>query len=416
MYDISYNLLLFLIFLLFLSAFFSSAETCFSSVNTLRLKRFSAENRTGGKKAYYISQNFDHALSTILIGNNLVNIAAASISASIATNLFGSGTGLLISTFVMTILILIFGEVLPKSFAKENAETHALRISAILVLLMKLFSPITWLLVKLKKFVSSFMKKKDYPPSITEQELKEMVSISEEEGVIDSTEKELVHNSFDFDDVLVGQIKIPRTDITAIDINLTITEIMRIVLTEKYSRLPVYEGTIDNIIGILSEKDFYRHFIRHKDVNLKELLQKPIFVIENTRISSLLLNLQKQRVHMAIVVDEFGGTSGLITLENIIEQLVGDIWDEHDEIINTMSQLDCHIFEFLGDISLEDFSRITKITLPVSTYQTLGGWLVETFEKIPEISEKIHYDHLEIEIIEADYRRIRKVKVTMILY
>ncbi len=405
------NLIFLLFFLLCLSAFFSSAETAFSSANKIRLKNYADEERAGGKKAYYITQHFDHALSTILIGNNLVNIAAATIAAKVASDLFGENPGLLISTIVMTILVLIFGEVLPKSFAKDNAEPFALRISGILIFLMKVVSPITWILVQFKLFLASLRAQKNTVPSITEEELKEMVNISEEEGILDNNEKELLHKSLEFNDIKVMEILTPRTDIVAIDVEMSIEQITSILLTERYSRVPVFEGNTDNIIGILSEREFLSALVKGNDINIKELMRKPIFVIESMRIASLLPILQKQRVHMAIVIDEFGGTSGLITLEDILEEIVGEIWDEHDDTTKTMTQIDQNVYEFTGDYPLDDFARLMNVELPDSTYHILGGWLVEVFQKVPSVNDEITYEHLTIRITEAEDRRIRKVIV-----
>ncbi|WP_078555715.1 hemolysin family protein [Bacillus alkalicellulosilyticus] len=413
MNDIPIGLLLFLVILLLLSAFFSSMETAFSSANKIRLKNYSEEGKPGAKKAYYITQHFDYALSTILIGNNLVNIAAATISAAIASQLYGESAGLVISTVVMTILVLIFGEVLPKSFAKENAESLALKISGILVFLMSTFKPLTWVLVQLKVYLSSLVTSKESTPSITEQELKEMINISEEEGVIEDHERELVQNSLDFNDIRVGEILTPRTNIVAIEASSSVQDIQVLLLEERYSRVPVYQDTIDNIIGILSERDFLRNKVRYEEFDITELVRKPMFIYESMRISRLLPELQKNHSHMAIVIDEFGGTSGLITLEDILEELVGEIWDEHDEEHNDIKQIEENVYEFNGDFPLDEFAEVVDIPIPTSMYQTLGGWLVEEFQRFPVAEDQLKYGKLTLIVTEADDRRIRKVKVVV---
>ncbi|WP_227940420.1 hemolysin family protein [Alkalihalobacillus deserti] len=413
MSEIPLNLVFVLFILLILSAFFSSVETAYSSANKLRLKSYADENRPGGVKALFISQNFDHALSTILIGNNLVNIAAATISAQVATELFGGNTGLLISTIVMTILILIFGEVLPKSLAKENAEFLALRVSPILLLLMKLFTPLTWLLVKLKQVMTKFVSKSEESPSITEEELKEMFTISQAEGVIELNEKELLHNTLEFNDTKVVGVLTPRTDLIAIDINMSIEEITTILVRERFSRLPVYEKSIDNIIGVLSERDFLTQLVIKKEMDLRKLIRKPLFVVETLGISTLLPMLQKDRVHMAVVIDEFGGTSGIVTLEDILEELVGEIWDEHDEKVNETNRLGPNEFEFYGDFPLDDFARMVQVELPDSRNHTLGGWLTEEFHYVPVVNEEFTYDGIKLIVTEAEDRRIIKVRVVL---
>lgn len=410
--DLPLSLIFLLIVLILLSAFFSASETAFSSVNKIRLKNYVDEKRRGSKKALYIVENFDRALSTILVGNNIVNIAAASISTKVATDLFGGNTGLVISTVGMTILIIIFGEVLPKSFAKEHAESFSLLVSDVLYMLIQLFTPITALLVMLKQLVSKlFGNQKTDVPSVTEEELKVMVNLSEEEGVIDNKEKELVHRSLDFNDILVGEIFTPRIDIVAVEVNQPIEEIRDIFLQERYSRVPVYEGDIDNVIGILSESDFFSQLVQGKKVNVRELLRTPLFVVESMRISTLLPELQKSKVHMAIVIDEFGGTSGLITLEDILEQIVGEIWDEHDEAVKTFQKINDYEYEFNAELPLDEFCDILGIDELESSSHTLGGWVFEMFERIPTVGESFEYESLTVTVRQVENRRIRKVLV-----
>ncbi|MCG3085026.1 hemolysin family protein [Anoxybacillus sp. LAT_35] len=409
--DLPLSLMFLLITLILLSAFFSASETAFSSVNKIRLKNYVDEKRRGSKKALYIAENFDQALSTILVGNNIVNIAAASISAKVATDLFGGSTGLVISTVGMTILILIFGEVLPKSLAKEHAESFSLLISDVLYMLIQLFTPVTALLVMLKKVVSKLVGQRADVPSVTEEEIKVMVNLSEEEGVIDNKEKELVHRSLDFNDILVGEIFTPRIDMVAVEVNQPVEEIRDIFLRERYSRVPVYEGDIDNVIGILSESDFFSQLVQGKEVNVRQLLRTPLFVVESMRISTLLPELQKSKVHMAIVIDEFGGTSGLITLEDILEQIVGEIWDEHDEAVKTFQKINDYEYEFNAELPLDEFCHILGIDELESSSHTLGGWVFEMFERIPTVGESFEYETLTVTVRQVENRRIRKVLV-----
>jgi len=405
------GLIIFLVVLIILSAFFSSAETAFSSVNKIRLRNYVSDNKAGSKKALYISENFDNALSTILVGNNIVNIAASSIAASVFTGLFGAGTGLVISTLGMTILILIFGEILPKSIAKENAESYSLKISGILFLLIKLLTPINFIFAKLKDVVSRSFSKNESTPSITEEEIKVMVDISEEEGVIDKEEKELVHRSLEFNDVIVGEVLTHRMDMIAVELNQPIEEIKNIFLTERFSRIPVYKDNVDNIIGILSEREFFSELIQHNDANVEALLRQPVFVVRSMKVATLLPELQRLKSHMAIVVDEFGGTSGLITLEDILEELVGEIWDEHDEKINVMTKLSETLYEFDAQFQLDDFADLLHVKMPESSSLSLGGWLFETLERIPKEGEGFQYENLFISAQEVDNHRVRKVRV-----
>ncbi|RIW33613.1 HlyC/CorC family transporter [Bacillus salacetis] len=409
--DIPLYSLIFLGVLILLSAFFSSAETAYSSVNKIRLRNFESEGQRGSKKALYIAENFDRALSTILVGNNIVNIAAASISAKLATDLVGGNTGLLISTFVMTLLILIFGEILPKSLAKENAERYALSISAILYLLIKILTPVNFFFIKLKEWVSRIFSKNDSMPSVTEEELKVMLDISEEEGVIDKEERELIHRSMDFDDIMVAEVLTPRIDVKAVEVNQSIDEIKEMFFEERFSRIPVYEDHIDNVIGILSEKEFFTHLLKYGEVNIRELIREPMFVFESAKISTLLSKLQKDKVHMAIVVDEFGGTTGLITLEDILEEIVGEIWDEQDEQFLSMTKISDNVYTFDSQFQLDEFTELLNLPEPESSYHTVGGWVVESFEEIPAEGETFEYENVKVTVEEVENRRIRTIKV-----
>ncbi len=311
----------------------------------------------------------------------------------------------------MTVLILTFGEILPKSIAKENAEHYSLRISGVLLLLIKIMTPINFLFGKLKSFVSSIFSIEGTTPSVTEREIKMMVDISEEEGGINKEEKELVHRSLEFNDVLVGQILTPRPDMVAIEVNDSIEDIKHVFFRERYSRIPVYEGNIDNVIGILSERDFFAELLQCQKVDIRTLIRKPMFVVKAMRISTLLLELQKSKVHMAIVIDEFGGTCGLITLEDILEELVGEIWDEHDEKFHLVTKTGDSTFEFDAQLPLDDFSEILNIPELESSYHSLGGWIVEKLQRIPVKGEFFEYRNLKITILEVEKKRIRKVKV-----
>lgn len=398
--------------LILLSAFFSSAETAFSSVNKIRLRNYVDEKKPGSKKALGIVENFDNALSTILVGNNIVNIAAASISAKVSVDLFGPSAGLIFSTFGMTVLILIFGEILPKSFAKEHAESYSLKISGIMFLLITVLTPVNFIFSKLRSLVSRvFSKGEKNNLSVTEEEIKVMVEISEEEGVIDKEEKELVHRSLEFNDILVGEALTPRPDMVAVEVGQSIEDIKQAFLDERFSRIPVYENDIDNIIGILSERDFFAALLQDGDANVRELIRKPKFVVKSMKISALMLELQKSNVHMSIVIDEFGGTSGLITLEDILEQLVGEIWDEHDEVIDMVTQLDDRTYEMSPQLTLDEFAKIVDIPPIESSFHNLGGWVFGNIDRIPHKGDSFQYEHLLLTVIEVEKKRIKRIRV-----
>ncbi len=412
--DIPLSSIILLTTLIFMSAFFSSAETAFSSVNKIRLKNLADEGRAGSKKALHMASHFDNTLSTILVGNNIVNIAASSISATIANEVFGGNLALVISTVLMTILILIFGEILPKSLAKEHAETYSLTISGILYFLIKLLTPVNFLFSRLKLLISKLFAKGDPLPSVTEEEIKVMLDISEEEGVIDKEERRLLHRSMDFDDTIAGEILTPRIDMIAINVDQSIEEIKNIFFKERFSRIPVYEESIDNIIGILSEKEFLTHLVKYHDVNIRGLLREPLFVVESVKISSVLPQLQKEKVHMAIVLDEFGGTAGLVTLEDVLEEIVGEIWDEQDEKVHSIIRVNENVYKFDAQYQLTDFAESLKVPTPESSYHTIGGWVIENLEAVPKKGDTFEYENLKVSVEEVTNRRVRKVKIEIL--
>ncbi len=411
--DIPLSGITLLAILIMLSAFFSSAETAYSSVNKIRLKHFAEKRRAGSEKALHIAEHFDQTLSTILVGNNIVNIAAASIAATIAAELFGGSLALIGSTIMMTILILIFGEILPKSLAKEHAESYSLIISNVLYVLIKILTPVNFLFIQLKALVSKIFAKNNQLPSVTEEEIKYMLDISEEEGVIDKEERELLYHSMDFDDTVAEEVLTPRIDMVAIEVNQSIDEIKEVFFTERYSRIPVYKETVDNIIGILSEKEFLTHLVKYNKVNIRELLREPLFVTESMKVSALLPQLQKEKIHMAIVLDEFGGTSGLITLEDILEEIVGEIWDEQDEKVHAVSKIHDRLYVFDAQFQLDDFAKVFNITPPDSSYHTIGGWVIENIEVIPSKGDSFQYSNFLIVVEEVSDRRVKKVKIEL---
>ncbi|GAF65076.1 hypothetical protein BTS2_1973 [Bacillus sp. TS-2] len=398
-----------------LSAFFSFVETAFANVNRIRLKQYEEEGRIGSKKAAYINDHIDKALSTIFVGYNLVNIATATMAAQITTKMFGPSTGVFISTFLITFLLIIIVGIIPKPIATQYAEGIAMKLSFVISIFMYLFTPITWIFMKLQKAVSKLFNVPKSMPSVTEEEIKAIIDISEVEGVIDKHEKELVNRSLDFNDIVVNEIYTPRLDMVAIEVDQPLNEIKEIFFQEHYSRIPVYEGTIDNIIGILTERDFLTALIQseNKPFDIRPLLRNPLFVVQSMKISTLLTELQKQKVHMAIVIDEFGGTSGLITLEDLLEEIVGEIWDEHDESVRMVKQLDKNNYIFFGDYSINDFANFLHVETPETNHHTIGGWLTEEFKRVPSIGEEYPYHNLLLKIIEAEERRIRQVKVTV---
>jgi putative hemolysin len=401
----------FFLFLL-VNALFASAEAAFSSASKARLKHY-AEEHPHNQRLQAVIEQLDRALLALAIANRLTSITAVALFIYIAASLLGEQTGLFVSIAVMTILSIVFSDILPKSMAKEQAETLAIRYVSLAYGLMKLMAPVTALFQAMRERISRRFTNGAAAPAVTEEDIKVMVELSEEEGVIDNKEKELIQRSLDFDEILVEEIFTPRADMVAVEVNQPIEEIRDVFLEERYSRIPVYEGDIDNVIGILSESDFFSELVQNHDVRIRELLRQPLFVVESMKVSDLLPELQKSKVHMAIVVDEFGGTAGLITLEDIIEQIVGEIWDEHDEAVKTVRQIDEHSFEFSAELPLDEFCEVMKIDVPESESRTLGGWIFEMFERIPAVGETLQYGPLTLTVRQVDNRRIRKVLVSL---
>lgn len=393
------------------SAFFSATETAFSSLNRIRIKNYAASGNKRAKRTLKIANNFDNAISTILIGNNIVNIASASLATVLFVRLIGeNGVGL--STVVTTVVVLIFGEVLPKSIAKEHPEQFALAVSGVLEVLMVILTPFAWLLKKLKNLVTSRMKTTTQP-SVTEEELKYIIEEIEDEGVLDEHESELMQSALDFNDITVSEILTPRVDIVGIEVGEDIETIKHIILREGYSRLPVYEKTIDNIIGVLNEKDFIKAYMHNKNVNVRSLMQKTIYVPPKKHIAELLKEIQREKMHLAVVTDQYGGTLGIISLEDIIEQLVGEIWDESDEVITNVVPIGEGVYQISADMNVYDLLDYLDIDDAKYTgaSQSVSAWALEMFQKIPEANESFQFLHLTIEVLEVTEQRIKTLKV-----
>ncbi|KJE26396.1 CBS domain protein [Geobacillus kaustophilus] len=394
------------------NALFASAEAAFSSASKARLRHY-AEEHLHNKRLQVLIGQLDRVLLALAVVNRFTSVVTVVLFTDIAVSLLGEQMGLFATLAVMTVLFVVFGEILPKSMAKEHAEQLAIRYAGLAYGLMKLMTPVTASLQALKDRIAKRFANGVAVPAVTEEDIKVMVELSEEEGVIDNKEKELIQRSLDFDEILVGEIFTPRADMVAVEVNQPIEEIRDVFLEEKYSRIPVYEGDIDNVIGILSESDFFSELVQKREVRIRDLLRQPLFVVESMKVSDLLPELQKSKVHMAIVVDEFGGTAGLITLEDILEQIVGEIWDEHDEAVKTVRQIDEHSFEFSAELPLDEFCEVMNIDVPKSESHTLGGWIFEMFERIPAVGETLQYGPLTFTVRQVDNRRIRKVLVSL---
>ena len=403
-----------IIILIFLSSFFSASETAFSSVNKIRLRNYANQGNKKAKRALKIVNNFDKALTTILIGNNIVNIASASLATIIFTNAFGEQS-VGFATIVMTVAVLIFGEIIPKSFAKENAEKFCLSIAGILSTVMFILTPFTLMFVGLKKSVIKLLDTgEDKDPSVTEEELKYIIDEIEDEGVLEEQESDLVKSALEFDETTINEILIPRVNISGIELSESIEEIKGKFLLERYSRMPVYEKTMDSIVGVLHYKDFMEMYIA-KENKLEDIIQKPIFFSGHKKISEVLKSMQKLKNHMAIVVDQYGGTEGIVTLEDILEELVGEIYDENDDDIPNFMRIDDHTFMVSGELSLNDF--LENIDLPEDTIETecnsVGGFVMELLGHIALKDETVSFGAFDFRVLEVNEQKIEKVMISV---
>ncbi len=405
------TLIIALVFLVACSAFFSASETAFSSLNQIRLKSRAEDGDASAARVLAMAEKYDKLLSTILIGNNIVNIAAASIGTILFTRALGAERGATMSTIVLTIVVLIFGEVTPKSLAKEMPETVATAVSPMLNLLMVLFTPLTWLFSQWKRLLGHFVHSTE-EDTITEGELMTMVSEAENDGELTDRESELIRSAIEFDDVEVEEILTPRVDVVAVEDTTSLDAVAQNFAESGYSRLPVYHDTIDNIIGVVHEKDFYLARLK-KETSLEELVKPTLYTTGSTQISQLLRTLREQHHHLAVVVDEYGGTEGIITLEDILEELVGEIWDEHDEETEDFHKQSDGSWIVLGSASVDDLFE--TLGLPEDEdidSNTVNGLVQEKTCHLPKVGDRFTLGSYDGVVTRTAKRRVTEVRLT----
>ena len=400
-----------LVILVSFSAFFSASETAFSSLNQIRLKSRAEDGDSSAARVLAMAEQYDKLLSTILIGNNIVNIAAASIGTILFTQMLGAERGATVSTIVLTIIVLIFGEVTPKSLAKEMPEKVATAVSPFLVLLMALMTPLTWLFTQWKKLLGHFVHSGE-ADTITEGELMTMVSEAENDGELTDRESELIRSAIEFDDVEVEEILTPRVDVVAVEDDIPLEELAQTFAESGYSRLPVYHGTIDNIIGVVHEKDFYIARLK-KATKIDDLVVPTLYTTGSTQISQLLRTLREQHHHLAVVVDEYGGTEGIITLEDILEELVGEIWDEHDEVTEDFRKQSDGSWLVSGSASVDDLYE--ELDLPEEEdidSNTVNGLVQEKTCHLPKVGDRFTLGEYDGVVTRTAKRRVTEVRLT----
>ncbi len=403
-----------IIILILCSAYFSATETALSSVNKIRLKHMADNGSRAAQRTLGILDRYDKALTTILIGNNIVNIACSSIATILAISLVGEKYGSLVSTIATTIIVLIFGEVMPKSIAKDFAEPVAMFSSGIISFLMVIFTPFSAFFILLKKGVSKLLNTSG-TVSMTEEELKVMIDEIEDEGVLEQQESNLVRSALEFDEITVDEIITPRVRITAVEIGEEIGAVRQKFLQEEYSRMPVYERTLDNIIGIITEKEFFKQYEKGTDFTIRSIMQETLYLPQMQKLSEVFRTMQKQKCHMSVVLDQHGGTLGIVTMEDILEELVGEIWDESDEVKSPVTVVGTNTFEVYGDVSLNSLRRFfTARDIPAeieSEAHTVAGWVLGLFGSIPKSGDITETEDCIVTVLDAAELRINKVRI-----
>ncbi|MBQ9543577.1 MAG: HlyC/CorC family transporter [Clostridia bacterium] len=394
--------------LVVLSSFFSATETAFSSLNKTRLKTLAEKNKRA-QKTLNLAENYDKLISTILIGNNIVNIALASVAAVFFINLLNDA-GPAVSTAVVTVVVLIFGEVTPKSLAKDSPEKFAMFATPLIGALTVLCTPLNFLFSQWKKLLSKIFKTKG-DTKVSQEELLMLVDEVQQDGSIDTAEGDLLRNAIGFSDRKAEDILTHRVDLEAVPLETPKSEIAKVFEKSRFSRILVYKESIDNIVGVIHQKDFYvGDGISKKPI--EEIITPPLFIHQYEKITDILKTLQKEKSHIAIVIDEYGGTLGIVTMEDILEELVGDIWDEHDEVEEDFRKVSDDTYVVDGAVNLDDFCEFFDIECE-SDSVSVGGWVMEQVDKIPDKGDQFDYENLHVRVSDTDGHRVTHINVTV---
>ncbi len=400
--------LIIIIFCIIMSAYFSATETAFSSLNRIRIKTMAEK---GNKKAALVgslSDQYDSMLSTILIGNNIVNIACSSLATVLFMKWMGEDLGPSVSTIVVTVVVLIFGEVTPKSIAKESPEKFAMFSAPFLKSLMVVLTPFNYLFSLWKKLLSKLFKS-DEDRGITEEEILTIVEEATQEGGIDEQEGSLIRSAIEFTELEAVDILTPRIDVEGVELSSSKEEIAEIFTETGYSRLPVYEESMDHIVGIIYHKDFH-NYVYHTEKKIEEIIRPVRFTTKTKKIGDLLKELQQEKSHIAVVLDEFGGTVGIVTLEDILEELVGEIWDEHDEIIQAIDKKSENEYEVLGSANVEKLFEELDMDEEVEVI-TVSGWIMDILGRVPKEGDEVTYKEITMSVLEMNGKRVERARI-----
>jgi CBS domain containing-hemolysin-like protein len=397
------------------SAFFGAAETAFSSMNRIRIKNLALEGNKKAAKAYKISENYDKLLTTLLIGNNFVNITAATLSTILFVNYLmtdSENLAAVVSTVVITLVLLTFSEITPKCMAMDRAEKWSMALASPVNFLVIVLTPISLPFVGLKKLLSRSLPEDDNP-TMTEDELKVMIDEIEEEGTIEKHESDLIKSAIEFDDITVEEMYTPRVDVVAVEINTDKIKIKKAFKDTGFSRIPVYKDNVDQIVGVIYSKDFYNNYFESDSTKIERILRPVKFVPTTMKISVLLKELQKSQIHMAVVLDQYGGTAGIVTLEDIIEELIGEIWDENDDIEHEVVENSDGSYLALGGANIYDVMEGSGISFDIGDYEghTVGGFILHKLGHIPMNKESFEVEGAKFIIKSVKNRRIKEVTI-----
>ncbi|MCR1952024.1 MULTISPECIES: hemolysin family protein [unclassified Clostridium] len=402
-----------LIILLLMSGFFSMSETALMALSKIRIRHMVEEGVKGAKLVEKLAEDPSRLLGAILIGNNIVNIGASALATSVAVKAFGEGA-VGVVTIVMTILVLIFGEITPKSIAKQKSESVALKVSKPINIVVKIFRPFIAIFTAISSLFIRLLggDPKATEPFITEEELKTMVGVSEEEGVLEDVEKEMIFNVFEFADSQVKDVMVQRVDVVAVDINATYDEVINIIKTEQFSRIPVYNQNIDDVIGILNVKDLIIASQSKENFKISDYMRDAYYTFEFKKITELFNEMKKTRNHMAVVLDEYGGNVGIVTIEDLIEEVVGEIEDEYDDEEDNdivVVKEDEYIVD--GSARLDHIGDLIGVTMESEEFDSVGGLVIGELGRFPEKSEEVKLNNIRFVVEEVDKNRIKKVRI-----
>lgn len=395
-----------------MSAFFSASETALMSLSKIRIRHLMEEKVKGAAVVNRLVENPNKLLGSILVGNNIVNIGASALATSLAIHYVGSA-GVGVATGIMTLLVLIFGEITPKSLATQHSEFISLKIAGIINFFVVLFNPIVFVLLLLTNGLIRLLggKPASSQPFITEDELKTIVTVSHEEGVLEVEEKQMIYNVFEFGDAQVKDVMTPRTDMISLEVGVSYEKIIETFRAEQFSRIPIYQETTDNIIGILYIKDLIFKANENTEFVIQDYMREPHFTFEFKKTTELFQELRLKRIPMAIVLDEYGGTAGIVTMEDLIEEIVGDIRDEYDDHEKDIEVIKEDEYIVEGSTRIDELNELIGVHIESEDFDSIGGFIVGEFGYIPEVNEVIEYEGIRFVVEEVDRNRIEKLRI-----